>query len=86
VSLLLSEGGVLVTGDAEKVEMLNTFFALVFASKSPPWDSWTLEGRGRVQEMVSFPLVEEWVVREHLGGISMHKSMGPNGMHPHVLR
>ena len=47
MSLLLSEGGVLVTGDAEKVEMLNTFFALVFASKSPPWDSWTLEGESR---------------------------------------
>ena len=36
--------------------------------------------------MESFPLVEEGVVQEHLGGISVHKSMGPDGMHPHVLR
>lgn len=40
----------------------------------------------RVRQMESFPLVEEGVVQEHLGGISVHKSMGPDGMHPHVLR
>lgn len=73
---LLNEEGVLVTGDAEK--MLNTF-ALVFASETPPRDSWTLEGRERVQEVERFPLVEERVVWESLGGISAHKSMGLMG-------
>ena len=51
-----------------------------------PWDSWTLEGKDRVREMQSFPLDEEGMVQECLGGINMHKSMGPGGMHPHVLR
>lgn len=35
--------------------------------------------------MESFPLVEEGVVWGHLGGINLHKSMGPNGKHPFVL-
>uniref|UniRef100_A0A669Q825 Reverse transcriptase domain-containing protein n=1 Tax=Phasianus colchicus TaxID=9054 RepID=A0A669Q825_PHACC len=36
--------------------------------------------------MEDFPLVREEVVREHLGNTSVHKSMGPDGMHPQVLR
>lgn len=45
---LLNEGGVLVTGDSQKVEILNDFFVLVFTSRTPTWDSWTLEGGERV--------------------------------------
>lgn len=33
-----------------------------------------------VWEMESFPLVEDEVVGEHLVGISVHKSMDPDGM------
>ncbi|KFP54076.1 RNA-directed DNA polymerase from mobile element jockey, partial [Cathartes aura] len=32
------------------------------------------------------PLVEEDQVREHLNELDIHKSMGPDGMHPRVLR
>lgn len=45
VSALLNKAGVLVTGDAEKTEMSNAFFDLVFTSKNAPQDSWTLEGK-----------------------------------------
>ncbi|KFV76616.1 hypothetical protein N308_07432, partial [Struthio camelus australis] len=32
------------------------------------------------------PLVEEHRVRDHLSKLDIHKSMGPDGMHPRVLR
>ncbi|KFR06297.1 RNA-directed DNA polymerase from mobile element jockey, partial [Opisthocomus hoazin] len=32
------------------------------------------------------PLVEEDCVRDHLSDLDVHKSMGPDGMHPRVLR
>ena len=66
--------------------MLNAFFALVFTSKTPLQDSWTLEGRERVWEMESFHLVEEEVVREHLDGISVYRSMDLDEMYPCVVR
>ena len=33
-----------------------------------------------------FPLVEEDCVRDRLSDLDTHKSMGPDGMHPRVLR
>uniref|UniRef100_A0A8B9CF24 Reverse transcriptase domain-containing protein n=1 Tax=Anser brachyrhynchus TaxID=132585 RepID=A0A8B9CF24_9AVES len=69
-------------GDAEKAEILNA----VFASRTPLQDSSTLAGGQRVWEMEGFPVVDERVVWERLSGLNAHKSMGPNGMHPHVLR
>ncbi|KFV73825.1 RNA-directed DNA polymerase from mobile element jockey, partial [Struthio camelus australis] len=32
------------------------------------------------------PLVKEDRVRDHLSKLDIHKSMGPDGMHPRVLR
>lgn len=81
---LLNEGGVLAMGDAEKVEILNAFFGSVFASKTPSQDSWTLEGEERVWEMEMSPMFDKG--HERLSGIITQKSMGPDGMHPCVLR
>jgi len=39
VGLLLNEVGALVTEDAEKVELLNAFFASVFSAKVDPQES-----------------------------------------------
>uniref|UniRef100_A0A8C3M6L1 Reverse transcriptase domain-containing protein n=1 Tax=Chrysolophus pictus TaxID=9089 RepID=A0A8C3M6L1_CHRPC len=36
--------------------------------------------------MEDFPLVREEAVRERLGNTNVHKSMGPDGVHPRVLR
>ena len=80
---LLNEEGLLIMGNAEKVEMLNSFFVSVFTSKTR--DSWTLEGRASLGNG-QFPSGGEGVVLEHLGGISVHKSMGPDGIHSCVLR
>jgi len=45
VGPLLNEVGALVTGDAEKAEILNAFFASVCNAKTSPQESQTLEVR-----------------------------------------
>ncbi|GAB0179825.1 mitochondrial enolase superfamily member 1 [Grus japonensis] len=84
--LLLNEVGALVTEDTEKAEFLNAFFASVFTVKASPQESQTLEAGEKVWRKEDLPLVEEDWVRQHLGKLSIHKSMGPDGMHPQVLR
>ena len=63
-------------------QLLDTFFATVFTAKTAPWVAQTPEVRERIWGKEGFLLVEEDLVRERLGKISAHKSMGPNGMHP----
>ncbi|PKU48001.1 rna-directed dna polymerase from mobile element jockey-like [Limosa lapponica baueri] len=86
VGPLLNEVGALVMEDTEKVELLNAFSASVFTAKASPQESQTLEAREKVWRKEDFPLVKENRVRDHLGKLNTHKSMGPNGMHPQVLR
>jgi len=52
----------------------------------PLWDSWNLGGKDRIWEMESFPLGEEGMVQDRPGGIRVQKYMGPDQMHPCVLR
>jgi len=72
--------------DTEKAELLNAFFASVFTTKASPQKSQALEVREEVWQKDGLPLVEEDCVRDHLSNLDAHKSMGPNGMHPQVLR
>lgn len=76
-----------MTEDAEKVQTVNNFFALVCwqdqlsripDSRDP--DKGILEGR------LSFKGVKEDWVREHPGKLNFHKSIGPDGLHQQVLR
>ena len=45
-----------------------------------------MEVSERVLGIEGSPLVRNEMVQEHPGNIIVHKSMGHNGMHPHVLR
>ncbi|GAB0208607.1 mitochondrial enolase superfamily member 1 [Grus japonensis] len=74
VGPLLNEMGALVMEDA--------FFASVLTAKASPQESQTLEAGEKVLRKEDLPLVEEDWVREHLGKLDIHKSMGPDGMHP----
>jgi len=86
VGPLLNEAGVMVMEDVEKAELLNAFFASVFSAVTCPQESQAPEVREEAHREDDFPLVEEDCVRDCLSNMDAHKSMGPDGMHPRVLR
>ena len=83
---MLNEAGVLVKEDAEKAELPNAFFASVFSAKAGFQESQALEVREKACGRDALPLVEEDCVRGQLSNLDAHKSTGPDGMHPRVLR
>ncbi|PKU35770.1 rna-directed dna polymerase from mobile element jockey-like [Limosa lapponica baueri] len=82
VGPLLNETGAMVTEDAEKPELLNAFFASVFATQ----ESQTSEVIKKVWTKEDVPSVEEDQVRDQLDKLDLRKSMGPDGVHLRVLR
>jgi len=86
VGPLQKEAGDLVTQDVEKAEVLNDFFASVFNSKCSSHTAQVAEGKGRDWENEEPPTVGEDQVRDCLRNLKVHKSMGPDEMHPRVLK
>ncbi|GAB0206425.1 mitochondrial enolase superfamily member 1 [Grus japonensis] len=84
VGPLRNETGDLVTQDMEKAEVLSDFFASVFTGKSLSHTAQVAEGRD--WENAELPTVGEDQVREYLRNLKVHRSMGPDEMHPQVLR
>ena len=83
---LLKETRDLVTQDMGKAEVLNAFFALVFTSTTGLQESQVPETKGKIWSKADVPLVEEHQVGEYLSKLDLQKSIGPDGMHPKVLR
>ncbi|CAM5111223.1 unnamed protein product [Natator depressus] len=83
VGPLLNEGGKLVTEHVEKANVLNAFFASVFTNKVSSQTAvlgntaWGVDGQ---------PSVEKEVVRDYLEKLDVHTSMGPDALHPRVLK
>ncbi|GAB0209832.1 mitochondrial enolase superfamily member 1 [Grus japonensis] len=86
VGPLQNETGDLVTQDMEKAEVLNDFFASVFIGKCLSRSAQVTKGKGRDWENAEPPTVGEDQVREYLRNLKVHKSMGPDELHPQVLR
>lgn len=86
VGLLPNDVDALVTENAEKVELLKAAFASVSTAKTGPQEPQSLEIKQKVWEKEDSPLVEEDWIRNHLGKLDAHKSLGPDGMHPWVLK
>ncbi|KAK4832375.1 hypothetical protein QYF61_022230 [Mycteria americana] len=82
VGHLWKEMGDLVTGNMEKTEVLNDFFASVFTSKCSSHTAQVTECKGRDWENEELPTVEADQVQDHLGNLKMHKSMGPDDEMP----
>ncbi|NXG02903.1 RTXE polymerase, partial [Sakesphorus luctuosus] len=81
-SLLDLEGNI-VKKDEEKAEVLDTYFASVFTSKTGgPQDNWPLE----LIDRESTTVFQETTVTDLLSQLDPHKSMGPDGIHPRVMR
>ncbi|CAM5078437.1 unnamed protein product [Natator depressus] len=83
VGPLLNEGGNLVTEDVEKANVLNAFFASVFTNKV---SSQTAALGSTAWGGGDQPSVEKEVVRDYLEKLDEHKCMGPDALHPRLLK
>ncbi|CAM5155924.1 unnamed protein product [Natator depressus] len=83
VGPLLNEGGNLVTEDVEKANVLNAFFASVFTNKV---SSQTTALGNTAWGGGDQPSVEKEVVRNYLEKLDVHKPIGPDVLHPRVLK
>jgi len=80
-------GGNTVNKDEEKTEVLNAFFASVFNSQtSYSQDSQPPVLEDREGEWNKPPIIQEEALNDLLCHLDTHKSMGPVGIHPRVLR
>jgi len=86
VPLQMNKNGNLVSTDEEKVEALNKIFASVFTGNLSPRSSPVDGLQDGDQRGTAPPTVKEGQVRNPLRNMNIHKSMGPDEMHPRVLR
>ncbi|PKU49133.1 rna-directed dna polymerase from mobile element jockey-like [Limosa lapponica baueri] len=70
----------------DNAEVLNGFFASVFTGKCSSRTTQVTEDKGRDWENEDPPTIGQGQVRDHLRNLKVHKSMGPDKIHPQVLK
>jgi len=83
---LMNRNGNLVSTDKEKAEVLNNIFASFLTGSLSPHPSQVNGLQDGDQRGKALPTVREDQVRDHLRNLNIHTSMGPEEMHPRVLR
>ena len=77
----------MTTEDKEKEEVRNAFFMSVFKGQtSYPWGTPLSNLVVLAGEQTKPPTIQEETVRDLLLQLDYHKSMGPDEIHPRVLR
>ena len=77
----------MTTEDKEKAEVLNAFFTSVFKDQTAYPQGTPLSDLGVLAgEQTKPPTIQEETVRDLLLQLDCHKSMGPDEIHPRVLR
>ena len=62
--------------------LLNAFFVSVYNPRGSPEEPHTPEALDEVIIKEEFALVDEGWVKDQLSKMDIHRSMGPDGMHP----
>ena len=86
VGSLWKETGDQMMRDMEKAEVLNDIFASVFTSTGSSHITQDAEINGKNLGKVDLPAVSEDEVQDHLKNLKVYKSIGPDKIHPQILR